>query len=59
MSYGGGFPLLPFTTNSITIERSVFAFGAQLPVNEIWGQMWGQPDITFVPDDVVVILPVL
>lgn len=53
MSYGIGFPDTPVSYGNITVERSVFAFGAQLPVNEVWNQMWGQPDFVFVADPIV------
>ncbi len=48
--FGPSYPNFPHVVDDIRIERSVFGFGSSQPTWEIWGQMWGQPDITFVPD---------
>ena len=52
--FGPGFPNLPLVVNDIRIDRPVFNLGTNRPTWEIYGQMWGQPDIVFVPGAVVI-----
>jgi len=53
--FGPTYPAFPHVIGDIQINRSVFGFGTSRPTWEIWGQMWGQPDITFVPDEVIIL----
>ena len=47
--FGPAFPTFPHVVDDIRIERAVFGFGSSRPTWEIFGQMWGQPDLVFVP----------
>lgn len=48
------FPNFPYVIGDIQIERSVFGMGSGRPAWEIWGQMWGQADVVFVLDGIVI-----
>lgn len=47
---GPVFPTFPHVVGDIQINKAVFGFGTNRPTWELWGQMWGQADITFVAD---------
>ncbi len=46
--FGPVFPAFPHVEGDIQINKAVFGFGTSRPTWEIYGQMWGQADITFV-----------
>ena len=47
VNYGWGFPQLPLYSGDIAINKTVYGFGNGKPVWELYGQMWGQPDIAY------------